>query len=125
MAAYGLHEPDDVVYDAIRASTSDVDAIAQHTGLKPENIRRVKNHIFHEQHLLDRYAALGVEPEWKRFDSHAGIAEAWKRLERGTFTDADLQLLRHETAEAWYMRRYGPGYDAAHVAAQRRFPSPF
>ena len=120
-----MHEPNDAASDAIRASTADVNAIARNTGFKPENIRRVRNHIFHQRHLLDRYATLGVPPEWKRFDSPAGIAETWLRLERGAFTDADVQLLRHETAEAWYMRRYGPGYNAAHAAAQRRFPSPF
>jgi hypothetical protein len=45
-------------------------------------------------------------------------------LRAGTQTPADIQLLRHETAEAWFMRRHGPSYDAAHSAAQRRFPAP-
>jgi hypothetical protein len=33
--------------------------------------------------------------------------------------------LRHEVAELWYMRRHGPSYSAAHLAAQARFPSPY
>jgi len=36
----------------------------------------------------------------------------------------DLQLLRHEAAEAWYMRQHGPSYRAAHQAAEKRFPTP-
>jgi hypothetical protein len=34
-----------------------------------------------------------------------------------------MSLLRHEAAEAWFMRKHGPGYNAAHEAAQKRYPS--
>lgn len=117
-------DPAAAAYDAIRASATDVDAIARNTGLRPTNVRKVKDHIFHAVHLLDRYAGLGVEPELRRFDPDPAIAAAWRRLEAGTFTPADVQLLRHEAAEAWYVRAHGPGYDAAHAAPQRRYPSP-
>ena len=94
----------DEAYEAIRQSTSDVETIARNTGIKPENIQKVKNHIFHEEHLLDRYVDVGVPTEMQRFDSELGIANASKRLEQWTFTEADRQLSRHEAAEAYLMR---------------------
>ena len=77
----------DESYDAIRRSTTDVDSIAKNTGIKPENIQKVKDHIFYKEHLLDRYVDYGVPAQKKRFDSDKGMADAWKRLEDGTFTD--------------------------------------
>lgn len=111
-------------YEAIRASTDDVAKIAKNTGIKPENIQKVKDHLFYQEHLLDRYADLGEPGHMARFDSDAAIAAAWNRLTDGTHTPADIQLLRHEAAEAWYMKRHGPSYSAAHEAAQKRYPAP-
>src|SRR5690242_1910373 len=107
----------DEAYDLIRGSADDVDAIARHTGIKAANIQKVKNHLFYDEHLLDRYTGLGVPAEWRRFDSDHAIAKAWKRLEIGNHTDADIQLLRHEAAEINRMRRLGPEYTVAHDAA--------
>jgi hypothetical protein len=114
----------DEVYDLIRGSSSDVLAIAGNTGYKASNIQKVKDHLFFTEHLLDRYESLGIPGTMARFDSDLGIAAAWQRLEAGNHGLLDLQLLRHETAEAWYMKRWGPSYDAAHKAAQRRYPAP-
>ena len=114
----------DEAYEAIHASTTDVESIARNTGIKPSNIQKVKNHLFYEEHLLDRYVDYGIPAEMKRFDSDITIANAWKRLETGSFTPKDLQLLKHEMAEAWYMRKHGPSYTNAHNAAQRRYPAP-
>ena len=66
--------------------------MASTTGIKPENIQKVQDHICHEDHLLDRYVDVGVPAEMRRFDSELGIANAWKRLEQGTCTEADRQL---------------------------------
>lgn len=114
----------DAAYDAIRQSSGDVARISGNTGLKSWNVQKVKDHLFYEEHLLDRYTEYGIPAAMRRFDSDLAIATAWRRLEAGTFTQADMQLLRHEAAEAWYMWRHGPSYDAAHNAAQRRFPAP-
>ena len=93
---------------------------------KPANIQKVKNHIFYAEHLLDRYTDIGVPAEMRRFDSDLGIVNAWKRLEQGNFTDADLQLLCHEAAEAYLMRKWqDPSYNRAHSRAQQRFPAPY
>jgi hypothetical protein len=114
----------DEAYEAIRASKTDIEAISRNTGIKPENVKKVKDHLFYEEHLLDRYVDYGIPAETGRFDSDLGIANAWKRLENGTFTADDIKLLKHETAESWYMRRHGPGYTGAHNAADKRFPAP-
>jgi hypothetical protein len=114
----------DEAYAAIRASSRDVADIAANTGFKPDNIQKIKDHLFMNEHLLDRYVSQGIPATVARFDSDIAIAQAWNRLQNGTFTEADIQLLRHETAEAWFMRRHGPGYSAAHDAAQGRYPAP-
>ena len=119
-----LEESADDLYETIRRNTTDVDEISRNTGIKPENITKVKRHLFEEAHLLDRYVDYGIPAEMRRFDSHIGIAKAWERLRKGNFTPEDIQLLRHEAAEAWHMRKHGPSYDAAHRAAEKRFPVP-
>jgi hypothetical protein len=118
-------EPADKAYELIRESTTDVSSIAQHTGIKASNIQKVKDHLFYQEHLLDRYVDLGIPAEMQRFDSDMAIAKIWKRLENGTYTPNDLQLLRHEAAESYLMRRWGdPSYTRAHDRAQQRFPAP-
>jgi hypothetical protein len=114
----------DELYSEIRASRSDIEEIAYHTGLKGSNLAKIKAHLFLEEHWLDSYEGLGVPGEWARFDSDLRIAGAWNRLRVGQHSRADLQLLRHEAAEAWFMRRHGPSYRDAHQAAQRRHPRP-
>ena len=74
--------------------------------------------------MLDRYKSLGVQPEIRRFDSDIDIANAWKRLEMGSHLKKDLELLKHEMAEAWYMKKHGPSYSEAHNAADKRYPTP-
>ena len=90
---------------------------------RPITCRISKDHIFYNEHLLDRYLNHGVPAYMGRFDSHEGMAAAWQRLSTGKGAAGDMSLLRHEAAEAWYMRRHGPGYNAAHEAAQKRYPS--
>ncbi len=114
----------DEAYEAIRASTTDVAEIAASTGFKEANISKIKQHLFEKEHLLDRYVDYGEPARIGRFDSDRGVADAWERLRSGNQTAVDVQLLKHETAEAWYMRQHGEGYNAAHSAASRRYPSP-
>jgi hypothetical protein len=114
----------DPLYEAIRRDEGDVEAIARHTGWKPAGIARVKQHLFFQAHCLDAYESFGVPPITSRFDSDHAIAESWRRLRAGTYSMLDLQLLRHEAAESWYMRKHGPSYRRAHAAAQKRYPAP-
>src|SRR5271165_2124632 len=117
-------EPADLLYEEIRRDTEGVRLIAQHTRWKPTIIAKVKAHLFLELHDLDSYEHLDVRVSRARFDSDPIIAESWRRLKAGTFSFLDLQLLRHEAAEAWYMRKHGPSYRRAHAAAQKRYPAP-
>lgn len=110
----------EIAYDRIRRLTGDVSEIARHTGYKQTNILKVKRHLFLKIHLLDRYPP----PYRARFDAHPNIVAAWNRLRTGLGTDLDRMLLRHEIAEAWYMRNVAPGYDRAHTYVQARFPAP-
>lgn len=119
-----FHGPADKLYEEIRRNINDVKAISKVTGIKEENILKVKKHLFYDSYLLDRYVDHGIPAEMKRFDSDLAIANAWKRLEQGSFKPEDIQLLKHETAEAWYMKRCGPSYTIAHNAASLRFPAP-
>jgi hypothetical protein len=118
-------EAAEAAYEAIRNSSTDVSHIAATTGCKRANIAKVKTHLFYAIHLLDRYEHLGIPADRRKFDADMRIAEAWGRLESGRGTPADIRLLKHEIAEAWYMRGHGPSYAQAHAAAQRRYPSPF
>jgi hypothetical protein len=113
----------DEAYAAIRASTTDVAQIAKATGFKPRNIQVIKDHLFYQEHLLDRYVDYGIPAEMRLFDSDEAIAGAWQRLQSGTHTPSDIALLKHEMAESTLMRRWAdPGYTGAHNAAQARYP---
>ena len=114
----------DNAYEKIRTSKDDVKKIASHTGIKEKNIAKVKRHLFYEKHLLDRYESYGIPAKMQRFDSDAKIAESWKRLESGNYTKDDIRLIKHEAAESWYMRKYGPSYSKAHDAVNSKFPAP-
>ncbi|MDH2433502.1 RHS repeat-associated core domain-containing protein [Pokkaliibacter sp. MBI-7] len=111
----------DELYDAIRESVTDVSEIANNTGFKAENIQKVKDHVFYNEHLLDRYVDYGIPAETRRFDSTIEQANAWKRLENGTYTDADITWLKHETAERWYETKYDSGYSEAHDRVNERW----
>ena len=122
--AGGFFKAADEAYDTIRASKTDVVDIARNTGIKPENIEKVKNHLFINEHILDRYVDLGIPADRARFDSDIKIAESWKRLETGTHTSEDIQLLRHEVAERWVEIQRNCGYCEAHDRASINFPAP-
>jgi Fe-S cluster assembly protein SufD len=117
-------DPADELDESIRQDETDVEELARRTGWKPSNFAKIKQHLFVREHWLDQYEPLGVPAIRARFDSDEAIAKAGLRLRDGAFSPFDLQLLRHEAAEAWYMRRHGPSYRRAHAAAQGRFPAP-
>ena len=123
-AGSSLGEADEA-YDLIRANPGDVDSIARNTDFTVDEIADIKNHLFEQVHLLDRYEDYGVPPEWRRFDSDPGIAEAWQRLEAGNPRPEDIELLNHELTELTYMRDTGnPSYREAHEYAESIHPAP-
>ena len=99
------------VYDDIRKSTTDVAAIAKNTEMSESRIQRIKDHLFNNNHALDDSV--------RRFDADPEIANAWARLERGTHTPKDVQLLEHELFESKFEGIFKTDYRTAHDAANR------
>ena len=114
-------DPADEMYNAIRASETDVKNIAANTGFKESNVQKVKDHVFNDTHILDRHVDQGVPATQGRFDSNETQAEAWNRMEEGTHTEADITWMKHETAESWYEKKYNSGYSEAHDRVDGRW----
>ena len=107
------------IYDSIRKSDTDICDIAQNLGFKADNIKNIKDHVFYNEHDLDRYGPDRIER--KQFDPNLQQALAWKRLETGTHTQDDITWIKHECAERHHELKYGSGYNEAHNRAQTRF----
>lgn len=107
------------IYDSIRVCDTDICDIAENLGFKADNIKNVKDHVFYNEHDLDRYDP--DEIEHKRFDAILEQALAWKRLETGTFTQDDVIWIKHECAERHHELKYDSGYTEAHERAQSRY----
>ena len=107
------------IYDSIRECDTDICDIAENLGFKAGNIKNVKDHVFYNEHDLDRYGP--DEIEHKRFDATLEQALAWKRLKAGTHTSDDLTWVKHECAERYHELKYDSGYNEAHERAQSRY----
>ena len=94
----------------IRECDSNSHKIAENLNDKAENVPKIKEHVFINSHILDRYKDLGVEPEVKQFDPSLNQALAWKRLEAGVHTPDDVTWLKHEMAESHYEKKFDSGY---------------
>ena len=76
-------------YAEIRKRNSDVDEIAQNTGLSGDDVKKIKDHLFNNKYDLG-----GPEPQ--TFDSDYNIAVSWQRLIDGrNIQDMDNVLLSH------------------------------
>ena len=100
----------EAAYEVIR-KTDDVKLISKNTGIVESRIARVKNHLFHNKHRLD--------DGYQRFDADPRIANAWKRLQDGTHTEKDIQLLEHELFESKFEGIFKTNYRDAHDAADK------
>ena len=100
-------------YEIIRnnPSNSDVMIIAKNSGMLEFQVQRIKQHLFHDTHILDT----GVG----RFAPDIEIADAWTRLQNGNFVKEDLQLLQHEYYEARFKGIFKTDYITAHRASNR------
>lgn len=72
------------IYDLIRECEMDICGIVENLSLKVDNIKNLKDHVFYNEHDLDRYNPDEIED--KHFNATLEQALAWKRLETGTFT---------------------------------------
>ena len=107
------------IYDSIRECDTDICDIAENLGFKADNIKNVKDHVFYNEHNLDRYRR--DEIEHKRFDATLEQALAWKRLEDGIHTQDDIEWIKHECAERHHQLKHDSGYSEAHERAQSRY----
>jgi len=109
------------MYNSIRDNDKDISDIAVQTKIKADNIKKCKDHIFYNEHVLDRYVHLGDDPVVQRFDPDLKQALAWKRFEIGEHTPEDMEWLKHEHAERYIESTYDAGYTESHDRAQSHF----
>ena len=107
-------------YDKIRACKTDIQEIAKNTGMPEYKIRRIKNHTFHEKHIIREKDGNIIKTKIKQFDPDPGIAAAWDRLEKGDFIKNDINLLEHEYFESKFERLFKTDYNTAHDKVKLR-----
>ena len=77
----------EMYYETIRKSKTDVERIAQNTGMERSTILLIKNYLFNDEHeLMNGY---------HKFDPDFYIAESWRRLafDANNIQEHDLLLL--------------------------------
>ncbi len=100
-------------YGLVRSMTTDVGKIARTTGYSEDEIQRVKDYIFTEEHDLG-------EGLVKRFDPDYMMGESWRRLMEGTPEHHDLVMIEHEILERKLIGQ-GMSQDEAHVRASKQY----
>lgn len=93
-------------YEVIRKCVDDVEKIAANVKWPQYRIKRIKKHLFHDDHMLKD----GIG----KFGSDVEIAAAWDRLILGDFIENDMALLRHEYFESKVERLFKTDYSIAH-----------
>ncbi len=107
------HEHAERYYAFVRSTNSDIDKIAENTGLDMETISVVKNYLFIDEHDLGGMS--------KRFDPNYEIAQSWQRLWQGeNILKHDLTLIKHEEYERELLLS-GIPQGRAHIMASRRY----
>lgn len=103
-------------YEEIRNKNElfDIEKVSNSSGIKKEDIKKVRDHIFINKHLLNG--------EMKRFDESPEIALAWEALEQNRASDKDILLVKHELEELTIMENLGYNYDIAHLYANKKYP---
>lgn len=88
---YNLHQPKKYII-SLKECYIYICDIVKNFDFKAGNIKNVKDHIFHNEHTLDRYV---VKIDHKRFDATTEPTVAWNRLQTITHTQADLSGLKY------------------------------
>lgn len=100
-------------YEFIRHRKDDVDKIAKNSGFSKEEIQRIKEHIFLNEHDL--------EEGRMRFYASYEIAQSWQRLCEGKqIREMDIVLLNHELLESEYMEQ-GYSQSKAHQKTEEKY----
>lgn len=93
------------MYESFRQSKTDVPAIAKNTGMTKERIQRIKDHLFIKEHVKEH----GIG----HFNPAYAIAQAWERLQRGTYKKNDIDLVNHELFESKFEGIFKTDYKTA------------
>lgn len=105
-------------YEEVRKKKTDVEKIAQNTGVSISEIQRIKHFLFLDKHDLG-------ENGIRRFYPNFMIAQSWQRLESGKdIQPHDLTLLRHEVEERRLMVEDGLSQSEAHLKACEKYNYP-
>ena len=97
-------------YGLVRSMKTDCKNIAENTGFREQDIQRIKNHVFYEEHNLDG--------ETRRFFPSYFMSQSWQRLIEGrNIEKEDIILLNHEFLESILMAE-GLSADEAHDRTQ-------
>lgn len=108
----------EMYYESVRHKTNDVSRISQNTGIPVEEIQRIKNYLFMDEHDLEDNGK-------RRFYPDFSIAQSWQRLESGKdILPHDLTLLRHEVEERRLMIEEGMTQSEAHTEACKKYNYP-
>ncbi len=89
------------LYNKFRNRSTDVIQISKNTGINKKIIQEIKNHMFNNEHLLQKTSE---KFSMARFDPDLTQALAWERLATGKFVRSDLKLLLHEYTESLIMK---------------------
>jgi len=104
----------ELFYEEIRKRTGDVKTIAKNTGFFVRDIKKIKKHIFFDEHDLG-------EDIPTRFDPSYDMAISWQRLIDGkNIQEMDIILLKHELYELNLMSQ-GIDYDTAHHLTNQKY----
>ncbi len=107
-----------IYYEAVRHKTNDVNRISENTGIQVEEIKRIKDYLFIEEHELEDNGK-------RRFFPDFMIAQSWQRLESGkNIQPHDLTLLRHEIEERRLVIEEGMTQSEAHREACKKYNYP-
>ena len=92
----------EAAYNAIRnVGMDDISTVARNTGLSVDDVTKLKNHLFFDEHLLPQDG--GQAFRLMRFEADDEIAYAWKVAQQGELTSAQKtwfqQLKNHELGE--------------------------
>lgn len=97
-------------YESVRKMKTDVKRISQNTQYSEEQINKVKNFVFIDEHELEP----GI---YGRFEPSYEMAESWQRLIDGkNIQRHDITLLEHELMENGLMEQ-GYSQEKAHIMA--------
>ena len=94
-------------YGLVRSMTTDVRKIAKVTGYPVDEIQKIKNYIFIDEHDLG-------DQRVGRFDPDYMMGESWKRLMEGRPEEHDLTMLKHEIMEKDLIEQ-GMTQEEAHI----------